>query len=426
MQRKSTAQWTDFALLGGILGCAFMTKSFAAVLSPCFLAGALYSARRKGIFAPLVMAFVITFAAISLPYSLMLSSSGRTSTVLSAARLNYLWTILNGPTIVDHYSRGYSHLKHPPALIFKDPKVYYYARPIDGTFPLWFDVGYWADGIDVKIDPFESLVCFAADWCYFFKSFLYVPVLSFLAVVIITASPAICLRAMGRMRLPLFVSVLALLSYSLVVNVIKEQPQTQRYFPGFALLIYMSTLMGLKVKRSSRSMIAVITFSVITLTFCCTALRREVRLAGYSAKLATHETQDIAIALNRAGLLPGEEVAMMANSENDLSYYKMAGLKIVATIAEPCLYWLDTLSQRQHLNELLRKRGIKAIIFRTTASNPTSQEYWQTLAGENTIAFDKETGRLTLHKDKMPQLQFFAPQEGWQRVDDTGCFYLKL
>ena len=425
IQRIQKANWKTFAMLGAVLGSAFMTKSFVSVLIPIFLLSACYSIRKSKNVATMVLAFAVALAVVSLPYSIELSSKGRTSTILSATKLNYLWTILLDSTIMNDSSPRYAHLTHPLKIIFKTPKVYYYREPIDGTYPLWYDVGYWGDGIDVKIDPMESAVCFLADWCYFFMYFLYVPVYFWAVVALISATPALSMRALVRMRVPIMVSLVALFSYSVVVNVIKEQPQTQRYFPCFVLFLFMSILASIKLRRSARSIAAVIASTLITITLCGIALKREVRLIGYDARAQTNWRQQLSMGLGNAGLHPGDQVAMLANLDTELSYFKLAGLRVVATIAEPCRYWLVAPEVRRQMIETLRQRGVKAIIFHTIDPNPSSPEYWQAMNGKQLVA-DKVTGRYTLADKPMPRLKYFDPADGWARIPNSGCYYLKL
>ncbi len=425
IQRTQKANWKTFATLGTVLGCAFMTKSFASVLIPIFLLSACYSVRKSKNIASMVIASAVALAAVSLPYTLELSSKGRTSTILAAAKLNYLWTILLDSTIINDYSPRYAHLTHPMKIIFKAPRVYYYAEPIDGTYPLWFDVGYWADGIDVRIDPRESAICFLADWCYFFKSFLYVPALGWTVVAVISATPALSLGSLVRMRVPIMVSGIALFCYSIVVNVIMEQPQTQRYFPCFVQLLFMSALLGIKLPRNARSISALIAFTVTTVTLCIIGLKREVRIIGYDVKAATPWRQQLASSLNDAGLHPGDQVAMLANLDTELSYYKLAGLRLVATIADPCRYWLVTPEVRHQLMDTLRERGVKAIVFHTIDPNPTRPEYWQAMHGDR-LVLDKTTHEYTLADKSMPGLKYLDPADGWHCIPNTGCYYLKL
>ena len=425
IQRNKSSDPKIFAVLGFSLGCAYMTKAFAAVLVPLFFAFTLLPIKQRKEQLTCFLAAASIFAIVSLPYGIALSAQGRTSTVLAATRLNYLWTVLNGPSILDDYSPAYKHLNHPLQKVSEHPKTYYFGRPIPGSFPLWYDVGYWTDGVEVKFSPFDSAIVFIADWLFFWYHFLCYVFWSWLIVGVICARLPFSRASIVSMRVPLTVSLWSLFCYSIVVNVITEQPATLRYFPSYTVLLFCAFIGMLRIPRTFRSRVAIYAMCAVTCTYCFFDLKKEVRVQKRFLAIANHHDQDTAVLLNKNGLKPGDDVALLSSEKLDMVWTRMAGLRIAAAIAEPLVYWEMTPEARKNLNRKLKDLNIKAIVFKTTAADATDPSYWANFA-EVKLKPTNVQGQFVLDSQKVDKLKVFDAREGWKKVAGANYYFLPL
>jgi hypothetical protein len=145
-----------YAALGMALGFAYLTKSFAFLPAMFLVLGmSALGLRREGeARKKLVGGAVLTgvvFAALAGPYVVAVSRQlGHLSTG-DSARLNYCFFIDQTPRWHEWHAHDLGHaggvFTHAEKVLAEQPPVYSYAAHAVGTFPLWFDPAYWADGL---------------------------------------------------------------------------------------------------------------------------------------------------------------------------------------------------------------------------------------------------------------------------------------
>ena len=88
------------------------------------------------------------FAAIAAPYVWMLSSVKGRFTTGDSGRLNYAWHANGIPRF--HWRgqpAGSGAPVHPTRQLNTRPAVYEFGEPVKGTYPIWYDAGYWNEGL---------------------------------------------------------------------------------------------------------------------------------------------------------------------------------------------------------------------------------------------------------------------------------------
>ncbi|HEY9679999.1 MAG TPA: hypothetical protein V6C86_00225 [Oculatellaceae cyanobacterium] len=427
IQRARVKTLKSIFFLGLTLGAAFMTKAVAlpfALLIGFFCLCLLrtWISRLKS-----AAVFCLGFAIVAAPYTISVFSTSRTSTVTTAMMLNYHWCVewSTGPEValgnmtsvdvgdlkrtfessakhrpnnatiasvsalpaaqkvearmvgqslwtiedplgrVTYTSNFADRLQHPADKLIDHPRTYYFGRPVPGTYPLWFDPGYWCDGIDIKFLPTNTLIVATANWLYYLAHFFSLILFSWMSLAIVQRSMSVRFAMLKRFLPIMLVSMLGFALYSVVVNMPSEHPGPQRYFSAFVYLLFCSYLGCLGIRPGRKGLIASVCMTVIVVVGCSAAVRRQIRQDVRRVRVENQESQKISSALLRAGLQPGDEVAFLGIEGQPcmlLPWAKLAGLRVTASIVEPSIYWSSTDQQRYEVHQALKKRGIKALV----------------------------------------------------------------
>ncbi len=137
-------RWWRFALLGVVLGAAYLSKAAMFPIGFAFViaAGLAVGDRRVGIRRALLT--LVVFLAVSAPFITALSISKGRFTFSDAGKLAYTWFV-DGRTEATNWQgepQGTGTPAHATRVLHTEPTVYEYATPIAGTWPPWYDASY--------------------------------------------------------------------------------------------------------------------------------------------------------------------------------------------------------------------------------------------------------------------------------------------
>ncbi len=153
--RTCGPNWQRFVALGLVLGVGYLAKAVMFPLAPVFLAAAAFATDRVRQNARYAVAGVIMFAVIAAPLAAAISAKVGRPTFGESGRLNYLWHV-NNIRLRYRYWRGddpgSGTPKHPMRLLSENPRVYEFATPVGGTYPLWYDPAYWYAGATPRFE----------------------------------------------------------------------------------------------------------------------------------------------------------------------------------------------------------------------------------------------------------------------------------
>ena len=118
---------------------------------------------------------------LMIPFVGVISAKAGRLTIGDSGRMNYAHFVSKcipflQPNQAGTMLSGCKHLKHPPALLLKDPQVFEFAEPIGGCFPPWLDSSYWYDGFEIvfnAIAQFVPLLAIISVFVRWFSSKLY-------------------------------------------------------------------------------------------------------------------------------------------------------------------------------------------------------------------------------------------------------------
>ena len=291
--------------------------------------------------------------------------------------MNYVW-LVNKFQIQTGWTDAGEHgtPEHAPRKLLKKPELLEFAEPVSGTYPLWFDPGYWYAGVKPKFDWRQQWGVIAGNAPSYGQILRYMNALLAGALLLC----ALALRD-GKFAQPdrrwAWQLVWPLAVFCLYWLVYVETRYVAPFFVLFWLAVY-----GILMPRVAPTPRKVILASVVAIMLIPSLL-----VAGAIAHSAFAESSDhdrpvqykVAAELQAMGLRAGDRVAIVGPGF-ETYYAQIAGLKIVAQIPNE--------DEFQHLNppELatvtarLSALGVKALIAKDRPLS-AAPEGWRQTAG---------------------------------------------
>ncbi len=141
---------SQFAALGVTLGLGYLAKApFLPIGVVCLLIAGLLGRRR-------MLLTCAVFAVTAAPYVWALSEAKGRFTFGDSAKLNVAWHVNGLPNSNwQGGPGGNGRPVHPPRQLSTEPVIFEFAKPIVGTYPPWYDPGYWNEGVRIAYRPRE-------------------------------------------------------------------------------------------------------------------------------------------------------------------------------------------------------------------------------------------------------------------------------
>jgi hypothetical protein len=146
MRAEPSSPWYPIAF-GVSAGLGYLSKAFLFPMAFVWLFATWWSLRRAGLRRRGVWIAGATFALIAAPWIAVLSAGQGKLTFSESARLNVLWMQNGLPWANWQGEAGPKGVpQHAPRRLHREPEVFEFAQPIQGTYPLWNDPAYWNAG----------------------------------------------------------------------------------------------------------------------------------------------------------------------------------------------------------------------------------------------------------------------------------------
>ena len=173
MQRQRD-NWSNFILLGVVLGCGYLIKYPLFPLAFVFVTISALSigSTRKGLTRALVA--LVIFLAIGGPLFVAFSRRAGHITFEDSGRLNYAWNV-NGVPEYAHWQGGPpgdGKATHATREDLEGISVYEFEKPNWGTYSLWYNPVYWHEGLHVHFHLKNQLAKLMATTKIYFDIFL--------------------------------------------------------------------------------------------------------------------------------------------------------------------------------------------------------------------------------------------------------------
>ena len=369
---RQTGTRTTFALLGMVLGFAYLAKSAMLLLAFPFLGVALlaYGNLRKA--APRVLLAAAIFLGICSPLIITLSLAKHRLTFGETGRIAYE-VCVNG---VDQFVPDQAAPQFSVRRIFAQPAAYEFAQPIGGTYPLWYDTSYWHEGIRPRFDVKQELQAIQGSflaYLWLLVTFQFHFIMTLLALVAIAPKPSRWFTRVGynwRLMIPAFA---ALGLYALVYT-------EYRYVAAFVLLLWLAAFSGvaLPASQGSRRLIglAVIAIAVTTFFFTGKAIAYDLLNPDSSVSTSWEAAQE----LNHLGIKPGDKLAVIANKPFESGGAFVARLvraQVIAQVSQPDSFWAASPSTRAEVIRAFAGTGARAVL--ATSASTVPEPGWKKL-----------------------------------------------
>ena len=389
--RTSTKMSRTCILLGLTLGLGYLAKAVLFPMAFLFMLVAFFviGEWRKAV-RPLAITFLV-FCAVSAPLVISMSERVGRPSFSETGNLNYAWVVnqvggakaAGGPFFLPA-SGPPPGFKHPLTLLHTHPDVYGFREPLALTYPPRQDMGYWSAGAKVVVSPRVQLRAIAKNLTLPFRYPHIVPMLGLIAggLVFILISRSALRRFKNVLRSwPLLVPGVAALGLYLLVWV---EP---RYVAPFFQLVLLGLFPGILLqnpKSAAKRVTILMVVIAISLTVL-TGLLVVFHLAGFPRSEPSKGGLYVRVgtSLNRAGVLPEEEVGIIGDGSDGSRWARLARVRIVAQILREDTgdFWrASDPRERADVYDAFAKFGAKAIVAEETPPSGDLAD-WQRLAG---------------------------------------------
>jgi hypothetical protein len=385
--RTSSKRSRSCLLLGLTLGFGYIAK---AILFPiafvCLAIAFLTIGKWRKAVVPLLTTFVL-FCMISAPLLIAMSSRVGKPSYSEAGNLNYAWLVNRigaGKAAGGPFFRSASgpppYLKHPLTLLHKSPDAFGFREPTALTYPPRQDMEYWAAGTKPVFNLWNQLRAVGENLIILFKDPHIMPMSGLIAagVILLLTGPNRARRFKEVLKTwPLLALGVAGVCLYLIISV---EP---RYVAPFLVLILLGLAPAVLLQNSRHAVRRAVISTVViaTSTMTLTALLVAYHLAGFPRGEIVGLFLQVGESLNRVGVQPGEEVAVIGDSSDGCRWARMARVRIVAQVLREDAddFWrVSNSRERAEIYDAFARAGARAAVAEQTP--PLSElADWQSL-----------------------------------------------
>lgn len=345
----------DFIGLGAALGAGYLAKGAMLPLAAAFIVPVTWLTRHRLRRAALVVA---TFAVIAVPFMIALSTKVGHPTTGEVAKLNYAWFV-SGVRVYKHWRGDPPETGipvHATRKILDNPPTYEFARPIGGTYPVWYDPAYWHEGMKIPIEPRMQLQRFLAEvqqlpWMF---ADLFVATVAMLVLV---------LRRQVRVQRNLALVVATPLLFALLIySIVHVEP---RFLGGFVGVMLAGTLVIFEPRGAGgrEAYVAIlVAVGVLLSARIVQAAAEDGRTLVQQAEAGprSHAQWIMARDVERAGVQTGDTVAYIGDSFR--AYWAYLGRYKIGAEVSASRFWTSPPNERARALRALSRRGITTVL----------------------------------------------------------------
>jgi hypothetical protein len=351
-----------FFALGAVLGFGYLAKAPMFPLSLLMFVAIFVVVRDWRRTVPGVLIAVLTFAALTGPFVLVISKAKGRFTIGDSGRINLLWVNGAGPTrYFQILGTAGGHYKHPIRKVFDAPPIYEFATPIKGTIPAWTDPSYWADGAVPRMHPKQELALIISYAIQYLEMIFTAQAALFVGFVVLClwCGRGLLFRQILA-RWPVWLmGVIGLGMYSLVS--VELQP---RYTGAFFILFWLGLYSGLAIPAGADKLRVV---SLVTLAVALAMLVPVGLTLGPDLVEARHgipnQHWQAAEAMRRLGLKPGDKIGRIGGHPN-AGWARLLGVSIVAELPMQNAreFWCAQPERQKEVIEAFHRLGVNAVV----------------------------------------------------------------
>jgi hypothetical protein len=351
-------RWPYFAAFGFVLGLAYLTKSFYFPLSFVFLGAAWFAGGTPRKNVPRVLLALVVFVLVAGPFVYALSKSKHRFTFGDVGKIGYAITVNPIQGFPYWHPDNQSGVRtHPPRELLSSPRVFEFATPVKGTYPLT-DVSYWMEGATPHFTLHGQLrILRQSAGTFFVIFFLQIEfAVGFFALLICQERRRECISAIARLW-PLWLPpAVACLAYSIVLV-------EERYIAPFLVFLWLAAFAGaVRVPSivSRRTAIAVV------LGFLCVTGIKAAKYFVSDLFALPHQRNvywDVAQNLANIGVKPGDKAALIA-SKAGVHWARLANLQIVSELplGQDEIFWNADRATQERVFAAFASTGSRVVV----------------------------------------------------------------
>lgn len=368
--RNGDTNWISFLLLGLTLGLGYLTKQVMFPLAFVFLTVGMLAVGNFRRAVRHVSIALITFLTISAPLIIGLYVAKGRLTYGESGPFVYAVTVNN--VAFRHWQGeelGSGTPAHPTRKIFDNPATFEFGSPIGGTYPLWYDITYWYEGVKTHFDVVQQGKVILSNLNLLQELLLGLngSLIAGLIVMLVASSQGWSIfKHLSEFWFLLLPAVSALCLYSLVLV-------EGRYVAPFLPVLMLSTFFGARLREFQR------TGKIATAVTIVIAVMLMIRfIPGVSSAVAdlpnwhhpkSHPYWEVASELRKMGLRAGDTVASVSYANvNNVKWARLARVRIIAEVHHSIYYpekndfWKAEPSVQKQVIQAFAKLGVKIIV----------------------------------------------------------------
>ncbi len=359
--RNGMTNYVTYALLGVTLGFGYLAKAVMFPLAFVFLLVSMFSIGNLKKALPHAMTCLICFLFIASPFIIAISNAKSRITFGDAGKYNYWLAVDNyGLNINRHWDgtdAGNGTPKHPVRKIFNNPRVYEFGTPVSGTYPVWYDPSYWYDGLEINFDLEKQLIAIKVSLINYYHIFYpgYCVLLFGSVILYLTGRRRWnIVNDIAKYWILLIPAVIALGMYSIIYVL-------PRYVAPFIVLLWLGILSAIRLHDSEESKRLLNHVSIIIVLVLMMITPKHL-IVERSSPPPLMQPQ-VAAALNKMGVLPGDKVASIGYSFPHF-WARLARVQIVAEIPsdDAKFFWEADSKVQSEVIRAFKSTGAKAVV----------------------------------------------------------------
>jgi hypothetical protein len=362
-----------FGVLGFVLGLGYLTKAFYFPLAFVFIGTAwLTSQRLRKNLTGAVIALA-AFTLVAGPFVFALSKAKHRFSYGDVGKIAYAefmdWV---QEPIFWEGGDGSGTPNHPARIILSSPRVYEFAEPIGGSYPMWYDPSYWKDGITPHFHLVNELKILRQSAGTFFLIFLtqleYVVGLAALVFCNLQARERIAVT-FRRQWFLWFPAAAACLGFA---SVLVEG----RYVASFLIILWVASFASTLGSPSVafRSVAVAVALAAVLMTGMKTL--KYATSDALAIPKQVNENWEAAQKLKELGISPGDRVALIGVLAEQ-HWMRLANVKAVAELRyrDEQQFWTGDASLQGSVFTAFAATGSK-IVVATHAPVTAVKEGW--------------------------------------------------
>jgi len=353
-----------------------------------------------------VLAAIMMFLAVSVPYFVALSISRGRLTFGESGSYNYMVHVDNIPAVhwqgEDGNTVGDSKPLHPSRQLVSQPATFEF-RSLGGTYPPWTDPSYWYEGVRPYVNLHSTLrigLHHLKDEALALFDLHGSIVASLFVMLYVSGRRWLVLKDITRYWFVMFPSLAALGMYAMI----HIEP---RYLGPFYVTLLMTLFLGVRLPASdsSRGLCSAIAILILAMYFVPISspslhVRGFVRDVLGRSQGDPDSPAEVVKGMYRLGLRPGDDIASLQWSLFGMSTWaRLARVKIVAEVyywpERPATFrndfWRADSASQEQVMRALEATGVSFIVSELPPTDVSESSNWQRVGNSHYYVYPIRT-----------------------------------